>query len=58
MWPNLMQKFRSNTQYCKFIKDGQYKIMRSPETQHWAAKNEHIFIYDDVDSLKLKVLNF
>jgi hypothetical protein len=53
--PNVTRLNFFPIQYCKLIKGGQYKVVRSPETQNWAAKNEHIFMYDDVDSLKLKV---
>jgi hypothetical protein len=43
-------------QWCKLVRPGSgFKVVPSKDTQNYAVKGDHLFVYDDVISLKEKV---
>jgi hypothetical protein len=44
------------TQWCELIRpDSGYKVFNSTETQNYAVKEDHIFVFDNILSLREKV---
>jgi hypothetical protein len=48
--------YTQKTQWCKLVRSGSgYKVFVNAETQNYAVKEDHIVVYDNVQSLKEKV---
>jgi hypothetical protein len=48
----------TNAQWCKLVRPGSgYNVFISTETQNYAVKEDHIIVFNNVQSLKSKVIN-
>jgi hypothetical protein len=49
-------RYTLKMQWCKLVRPGSgYKVFFNTETQNYAVKENHLFVFDDVQSLKEKV---
>ena len=45
-------------QRCKLVRpESGYKVFNSTETQNYAVKNDHVFVFDNVQSISEKVIS-
>ncbi|CAB3370952.1 Hypothetical predicted protein [Cloeon dipterum] len=43
------------SEWCKLIKDPTYKLVKNIDTQNYAVRQKHLFIFDDYQSLRAKI---